>query len=137
MIGTYALVTPARDEATNLGRLASSLTAQKTRPAAWMVVDNGSTDPTLEIAQRLAADHEWIHVLSVPSDAVDRGAPIVRALHAGIAALPVQPDVLVTVDADISMGPDYFERLLARFDADPSLGIASGSAFELRGGRWE
>ena len=30
------------------------------------------------------------------------------------------------------MEPDYFERLLARFDADPSLGIASGSAFELR-----
>ena len=30
------------------------------------------------------------------------------------------------------MGPDYFERLLAEFDADPSLGIASGSAFEFR-----
>ena len=103
-------------------------------PAGWMIVDNGSSDGTLEIAQRLAAEHDWVHVLSVPSDGVDRGAPIVRALHAGIAALPEQPDVLVSVDADISMGPDYFERLLARFDADPSLGIASGSAFELRRG---
>ena len=35
------------------------------------------------------------------------------------------------------MGPDYFERLLAKFDADPSLGIASGSAFEFRRGTWE
>ena len=34
------------------------------------------------------------------------------------------------------MEPDYFERLLDRFDADPSLGIASGSAFELQGGDW-
>ena len=32
MIRAYAVVTPARDEATNLARLASSLAAQKTRP---------------------------------------------------------------------------------------------------------
>ena len=137
MIRAYAVVTPARDEATNIARLASSLAAQKTRPRAWMIVDNGSSDGTPEIAGRLATEHEWVHVLSVPGDALDRGAPIVRALHAGIAALPEQPEVLVTVDADISMGPDYFDRLLSRFDADPSLGIASGSAFELRRGKWE
>ena len=102
-----------------------------------MIVDNGSSDGTLQIAGRLAVEHDWVHVLSVPSDGVDRGAPIVRALHAGIAALPEQPEILVSVDADISMGPDFFDRLLGRFDADPSLGIASGSAFELRRGKWE
>lgn len=137
MIRSYAVVTPARDEATNLARLSSSLATQKLRPRAWMIVDNGSSDGTVEIAERLAAEHEWVHVLSVPSDGVDRGAPIVRALHAGIAGLPEEPDILVTVDADISMGPDYFERLLGRFDDDPSLGIASGSAFELHRDRWE
>ena len=46
------------------------------------------------------------------------------------------PDFVVNVDADISFEPDYFERLLDRFDADPSLGIASGSAFELEDGDW-
>ena len=77
-------------------------------------------------------------MLSVPgASAADRGAPVVRALQAGIAAVAEPPEVLVNVDADISFEPDYFERLLAKFDEDPALGIASGSAFELRGGVWE
>ena len=62
---------------------------------------------------------------------------VVRALQAGIAAVAEPREALVNVDADISFEPDYFERLLARFDADPSLGIASGSAFEQRGETWE
>ena len=61
-----------------------------------------------------------------------------RALQAGIAALaPEPPEIVVNVDADISMEADYFERLLERFDADSSLGIASGSAFELQRGSWQ
>ena len=69
--------------------------------------------------------------------AAERGAPIVRSLHAAIEELSADPpDFVVNVDADISFEPDYFARLLDRFDADPSLGIASGSAFELQDGDW-
>jgi hypothetical protein len=35
------------------------------------------------------------------------------------------------------MDEGYFERLLDAFAADPRLGIASGSAYEEVGGRWE
>jgi glycosyltransferase involved in cell wall biosynthesis len=138
MTHPYAVVTPARDEAENLPRLADSLVGQTARPSAWNIVDNGSSDGTLEVAQRLAATHDWIHVLSLPGTSVaERGAPIVRALQAGIAALASAPAIVVNVDADISFEADYFERLLAKFDDDQSLGIASGSAFELRQGTWE
>jgi glycosyltransferase involved in cell wall biosynthesis len=138
MIRAYAVVTPARDEAENLPRLAASLAAQTVPPVAWMIVDNGSTDGTLEVAHGLAAEHDWVEVLSLPGTAAaDRGAPVVRALQAGIAAISAEPPkILVNVDADISIEADYFERLLARFDADSTLGIASGSAFELEGGSW-
>jgi glycosyltransferase involved in cell wall biosynthesis len=139
VIRSYAVVTPARDEADNLPRLAASLAAQTVAPRAWYVVDNGSTDGTLELARQLEAEHAWVHVLSQPgSSTAERGAPIVKALHAGIDALAADPpEVFVNVDADVSVEPDYFERLLARFDDDPVLGIASGSAYELRNGRWE
>ena len=139
MIRSYAVVTPARDEADNLPRLGASLASQTTVPRSWTIVDNGSTDETLAVARGLAAEHDWINVLSVPGgSAPDRGAPVVQALQAGIASLEKDPpSILVNVDADISMGPEYFQLLLAKFDGDPALGIASGSAFEFRRGAWE
>jgi glycosyltransferase involved in cell wall biosynthesis len=137
VIRSYAIVTPARDELDNLPRLASCLAAQTLRPTAWHIVDNGSTDGSLEIAERLAAEYNWIRALSIPGPSfADRGAPVVRALLAGIEALETAPEIVVNVDADISIDADYFERLLAKFDADPSLGIASGGIFEFERGSW-
>jgi glycosyltransferase involved in cell wall biosynthesis len=138
MTRSYAVVTPARDEANNLPKLAASLAAQTMPPVAWHIVDNGSTDRTAAVAESLATEHGWIRVLTMPgTSAADRGGPVVRALQAGIAALADAPEIVVNVDADITFEPDYFERLLLKFDEDPALGIASGSAYELRGGRWE
>ena len=58
---SYALITPARDEAENLPRLAASIQAQDVAPDAWVIVDNGSTDGTLEIASELAREHSVDH----------------------------------------------------------------------------
>jgi glycosyltransferase involved in cell wall biosynthesis len=137
-VRSYAVITPVRDEAENLPRLCASLAAQTELPRMWVIVDNGSQDGTLELAHDLAAEHDWIHVLSIPgATAAQRGAPIVRALHAAIDRLAADPpDFAVNVDADISMEPDYFVQLLDRFDADASLGIASGSAFEFQEDEW-
>ena len=134
----YAVITPVRDEAENLPRLAAALAEQTLPPWRWLVVDNGSTDGTLELARALAADQDWVQVLTVPgATAAERGAPIVRALHAAIERLSADPPgFVVNVDADVSMDADYFESLLAEFDKDKTLGIASGSAFELEGGEW-
>lgn len=134
---SYAIVTPARDEAANLACVAACLVAQTLRPTAWVVVDNGSRDGTLEIARQLARKHTWIRVVSVPGvPTATRGGPVVRALNAGLAGLGDAGEIVVKLDADVSFGPDYFERLLAEFANDVRLGIASGNCFELEGDRW-
>jgi biofilm PGA synthesis N-glycosyltransferase PgaC len=133
----YAVATPARDEAAHLARLASALARQTIRPEIWVIVENGSSDGTDTVAERLAAEHAWIRVLRLDGSArPTRGAPIVRSLTAAIAELDPAPGIFVSVDADVSFDPDYFERLLGAFAADPGLGLASGSAYEERGGRW-
>jgi glycosyltransferase involved in cell wall biosynthesis len=133
----YALVTPARDEAPNLPRLAESLIAQTVTPDTWMIVDNGSTDGTAEVARVLAASHSWVRVLEIPGEAApQRGAAAVRAFTAGITALEALPEIVVNVDADVTLEPDHFERLLAEFRSDPALGIASGTCWELEDGSW-
>ena len=69
--------------------------------------------------------------------ALRRGAPIVRAVNRGFSELVDDPpDVVVKVDADLSFDHSHFARLLAEFERDQRLGIASGSAWEERDGRW-
>jgi biofilm PGA synthesis N-glycosyltransferase PgaC len=135
---SYALVTPARDEEENLRRLAPCLAAQTVLPQQWIVVDNGSVDGTADFVRELAESHAWIHLCSAPAvEGLVRGGPIVRAFHRGLEELEGRPDVVVKLDADVSMDDDYFERLLAAFDADPRIGIASGGGHELDGdGLW-
>jgi biofilm PGA synthesis N-glycosyltransferase PgaC len=134
---TYALVTPVRDERENLQRLAASIAAQTTPPEEWIIVDNGSSDGTLELVSALEQSHRYIRVLSTaPTPTAEPGAPIVRAFHAGLAALTIRCDVVVKLDGDVSFDPDYFERILAAFAQDEHLGIASGECLEERAGTW-
>ena len=128
---TYAVVTPARDEAGHLARLAGSLAAQTVRPSRWIVVENGSGDETMAVARGLAGELDWMRVVACePPSRAARGAPVVHAFHAGLAELDIEVDGVAKVDADVSFGDEYFERLLAEFRRDPQLGVASGTCHD-------
>lgn len=134
---TYSIVTPARNEAANLSRLAASIERQTVLPRAWIVVDNGSTDDTLARAEELARRHEWVRVTSAPGEReAIRGGPVARAFTAGLAELPGPADIVVKLDADVSFERDHFERLLRHFADDSALGLASGTCYELVAGSW-
>ena len=133
----YSIITPARDEAEALPRLAESLARQTRLPERWVIVENGSSDGTRTTAEAIVEAYDWAQLLVIgQSGSRERGAPIVRAIHAGLEALGGEADVVVNVDADVTMDGDYFERLLVAFEREPSLGIASGSAWELSDGVW-
>lgn len=142
---TYALVTPARNEAANLPRLAACVLEQRALPAAWIIVDDDSSDRTPAAARNLLEGHTWARVVQSPlsggaggSLALGRhtGRDVVAFTH-GVSELGSLPDVVVKLDADVSFGADYFERLVAALARDSSLGIASGSCYELTSGNWE
>jgi biofilm PGA synthesis N-glycosyltransferase PgaC len=139
---SYAVVTPARNEGANLGRLAESMTAQTMLPAHWVIVDDGSDDGTDDFGMQLAAEHDWI-VLRAPEPATDgqltegrREGRDLLAFRRGAAALPTAVDVLVKVDADTSFDPEYFATLMRRFAEQPDLGIAGGCCYEFEDGEW-
>ena len=83
----------------------------------------------------LIPEDERAPLLAALEDAL-RGEPSahieVRVPRAdgGLARLSVRDwDFVVKLDADLSFGPEYFETLLRRFDANPRLGMASGKTF--------
>lgn len=136
-MSAYAIVTPVRNETENLRRLAQSLTAQTRSPETWMIVDTGSDDGTPKVIAELMGDHDWIaSCTSRAGESPTRARAIVHGFNVGVTQLGVLPEVVVKVDADISMEPDYFERLVTEFDTSPRLGIASGSCYERDQGNW-
>jgi glycosyltransferase involved in cell wall biosynthesis len=133
----YAIITPAHDEADRLARLAPCIATQTVSPSRWVIVDDGSTDGTRATARELAADDERITVVATAADVpAARGGPVVRAFAAGLDALDDAPDIVVKLDADVTIAPDYFERLVEEFGCDPTLGIASGICLEEQDGEW-
>jgi UDP-N-acetylglucosamine transferase subunit ALG13 len=134
---SYAVVTAVRDDAVNLERLGCCLVAQTKRPVSWVIVDQGSADASAAVARRFVQHHDWIHMIPSPGGSqATRGAPIAEAFELGVASLPASVDIVVRVDADVSMETEFCGQLVQLFESDEALGIASGSRWELDGGAW-
>jgi poly-beta-1,6-N-acetyl-D-glucosamine synthase len=135
---TILIVSPVRNEAAHIERLARSLAAQKVAPSAWMVLDDGSTDDTWAILQSLRGEVPFLLFRRASTDCeVECGrdrlaaAAAPRAFNAALEGFdPSEFDFIGKLDGDVELPPDYFERLLERFATDPDLGIACGDLVE-------
>jgi poly-beta-1,6-N-acetyl-D-glucosamine synthase len=137
------VISPLRNEARHLERVARAIAAQTRPPDLWLLVDDHSGDGTYELGRRLAEELPFVAVRSAPqrplADPRDRlaSAAAPRAFNFGLAEAGAQGFTHVAkLDGDIELPPRYFERILAAFAADPRLGMAGGLRTELVHGRW-
>jgi biofilm PGA synthesis N-glycosyltransferase PgaC len=132
----YAIITPARNEATFLRDTLGSVISQTVRPAEWLIVNDGSTDGTARILDDYAQRYDWIRALHrLDRGFRQNGGGVMEAFFDGLRRLETTDwEFLVKLDADVSFEPDYFERLLAGFQENPKLGIAGGTIYYDEGG---
>ncbi len=102
---TLSVVIPARNEEHNLPRLLRSLTSQPACPHEIIVVDDGSTDRTAEVARELGATV----VISQPLPDGWRGKTWACWQGAQVA----KGELLFFVDADTWFEPTGLHRILA------------------------
>jgi poly-beta-1,6-N-acetyl-D-glucosamine synthase len=121
---TYALITPARNEAQFIELTIKSMVAQQARPVKWIIVSDGSTDGTDEIVQKYAAVHPWIELVRMPERRERHFAAKVNAFNAGYAKVKdLNYEIIGSLDADISFEDDFFSFLLQKLADDPGLGL--------------
>lgn len=121
---TVSVVIPSLNDAHMLRHCLDALAQQTRRPDEVIVVDNGSTDDTADVARAAGARvvHEPI-----------RG--VLRATAAGFDA--ATGDILGRLDADSRPSPEWVARLIERFDADPTLtGLTGTGSFYGKGRFW-
>lgn len=135
----YLVISPVKDEEQHVEATLASMVVQTSRPVRWIIVDDGSSDRTADIVERYCQEHEWITLVRLPRTTKrGAGSPVIRAFHAGLEQVgSTAYEFIVKLDCDLRITADYFERLLARFEADPQLGIASGVYRELHQGEWK
>jgi biofilm PGA synthesis N-glycosyltransferase PgaC len=141
--GVLLLITPVRNEADHIVRTARAVAAQTRPPDLWLVVDDASDDATPELLRSLAAEIGFMHVLSAPRGHTAKGpdrlalAAEARAFNWALAQVELHDYTHIgKLDGDIELPADYFERLLAKFGADPALGVAGGTLVEQERGAW-
>lgn len=130
----YVLITPARNEEAYIEKSIESIVSQTLRPAQWVIVSDRSTDRTDAVAAHYAARHPFIKLITLPAGQGRDFGSKVSAFKTGYSALSVADyDYIGNLDADVSFAPDYYERIIERFEAKERLGIAGGVILELMG----
>ena len=102
-----ALVIPNHNGARWLPGLLESVAAQTVAPAEVLVVDDGSTDGSAE----LAAGYDGVQVL-----ALEGNGGFARTANAGIAA--VAAEAVALVNTDVVLTPDWLERAVAALEGE-------------------
>jgi len=128
----YVIISPARDEAVYARRTLDSVTRQTVPPALWIIVDDGSTDGTGDIAREYAQRFPYIRVLTRQNRGKRSVGPgVIEAFYAGLDSVQNLESFpyLCKLDLDLDLPLRYFETLIERMEQEPRLGTCSGKAY--------
>lgn len=129
----YYVITPAKNEEKYIAFTLDSMIKQTIKPLKWIIVDDGSTDRTVEIIKKYQKDNDWIEIISLDNKQEQKlyGSKVIRAFNAGYNLVKDKKfDFIVKLDADLSFTPDYFKEIATAFDKNSKLGICGGFIVE-------
>jgi biofilm PGA synthesis N-glycosyltransferase PgaC len=129
----YVLLTAADEEA-HIEDVIDSVLRQTVLPLAWFIIDDGSSDQTASIVERISAKHPFIHLQSADSRSGRNFASKDNAVMAAYAlAEALEFDFVGLVDADQAPRESYYyETIFEEFDRNGRKSLPSSARVE----RW-
>ncbi|WP_016778719.1 glycosyltransferase family 2 protein [Anaerophaga thermohalophila] len=141
-----AIITPMKDEITNLPKLIDSINSQEIKIFLWVIIDDKSSDGSNEYLLRnrdKIKNVEHFHLVRSEhlDDAYNLGKKYAAVVSYGFKELEriideinEEPDYIGILDADCFLDKKYYSNLLKKFKTFPKLGIASGKLFYFENG---
>lgn len=114
MVSTVSVIIPNYNYEKTLGLCLEAVYAQTFQPAEVIVVDDGSTDGSIDIASRFPC--------TVVRSRLNRGSGAAR----NVGAARASGDVLFFLDSDVVLQPDAIAQAMRLLRADPTLGSVCG-----------
>jgi glycosyltransferase involved in cell wall biosynthesis len=122
------VVVPFLNEEWCLPTFLDSIATQTRRPDRLVLVDDGSTDRSAEIALKFARNRDWVDVLRLAPRRRGRDrlaqADELKAFQSAVAQLNEAWDVVAKMDADLELPRKAIQTIDDAFARDPSLGMA-------------
>ena len=127
----YVLITPAKNEAKFLQRLIDCVLKQTIMPIKWLIIDDNSNDKTAEIAIRASNSFKEIQVVLLKDNAKRSFGSKAIAFRKGYETLKgMSFNYIGNLDADVTISPYYYERIIYQMNKNRRLGVASGVLYD-------
>ena len=123
-----SVIVPLYNAAPYIGEALESIVASTYRPIEVIVVNDGSTDDSLRVAQAFAGEHKEVRVLSQPNSGVSAAR--------NHAIREAKGEYVLPVDADDKIGATYIEHAVATFAEQVRVVGCRAEYFGAKQGEW-
>ncbi len=122
------IITPFLNEDAVLRELIESFIAQSNPITRWVLVDDGSTDKSVEIIKEYLEKYDWIRLVQLNHNQKRSiGAKIINAFNSGLATEnPADYNIIMKIDADLVLPSNYVQEITKEFEENPRLGLCGG-----------
>ncbi|WDT67050.1 glycosyltransferase family 2 protein [Cloacibacterium sp. TD35] len=140
----FFIIIPAHNEEKNMLPCLESLKNQTFQDFKCVIVNDGSTDKTQEIAEKFinnvtlsGVEASSFKVLNLEKSEHQPGAKVVRTFNKGLETENLEEyDVVCKFDADIIFSADYLEKVNEVYEKNPKAGMVSGLVYIEKNGEW-
>ena len=133
----FLIIIPAHNEEENILSCLESLKNQTFQDFKCVIVNDGSTDKTQEIADKYKVQSIKYEVLNLEKSEHQPGAKVVRTFNKGLETENLEEyDVVCKFDADIIFPENYLEKINEVYEKNPNAGMVSGLVYIEKNGEW-
>ena len=130
----FLIIIPAHNEEENILSCLESLKNQTFQDFKCVIVNDGSTDKTQEIAEKYEVQSTKYKVLNLEKSLHQPGAKVVRTFNKGLETENIEEfDVVCKFDADIIFPKNYLEKINEVYKKNPKAGMVSGLVYIKKG----